>query len=427
MWWVKGNENEKFTGILTYGGGYVPTLEIFPKEYDWDKQKVTDGSTIYGDVFGESKKIQAVTLLECTSQNSLGHFNVGAFIYKQEFVHADCVAIGMLLDDDEIAQVQSPQNIYLTCPGLDEYSMAYAVDYVWKDNNPKGRAYRVSDLDKIEYKQPDPIEIEIDIGTITISLGPSSTGRGISSRYSIHISLKTPTPKAEVNRLIYSQILSFLSIMTGRREYIESHTVAINSNQTSSGSLTLELNYGHNTLPTQETKSSILQTLLVGREENMKKFASLFPKWRENFEFVKDLALHYVEMVEEATETNILRTFTYIERYVLERLLNKNKKGMAGILDKVINSNANYFQSSNAYAKHFPADQREYIAGQLANFRNKHIHSKSKEECMYSLSEVYAYIDVILRSVFLREMEYSYMDIDNEIVHWQSWRRIDEK
>ena len=270
MWWVKGNENEKFTGILTYGGGYVPTLEIFPKEYDWDKQKVTDGSTIYGDVFGESKKIQAVTLLECTSQNSLGHFNVGAFIYKQEFVHADCVAIGMLLDDDEIAQVQSPQNIYLTCPGLDEYSMAYAVDYVWKDNNPKGRAYRVSDLDKIEYKQPDPIEIEIDIGTITISLGPSSTGRGISSRYSIHISLKTPTPKAEVNRLIYSQILSFLSIMTGRREYIESHTVAINSNQTSSGSLTLELNYGHNTLPTQETKSSILQTLLVGREENMK-------------------------------------------------------------------------------------------------------------------------------------------------------------
>ena len=46
---------------------------------------------------------------------------------------------------------------------------------------------------------------------------------------------------------------------------------------------------------------------------------------------------------------------------------------------------------------------------------------------MYSLSEVYAYIDVILRSVFLREMEYSYMDIDNEIVHWQSWRRIDEK
>ena len=33
---------------------------------------------------------------------------------------------GMLLDDDEIAQVQSPQNIYLTCPGLDEYSMASA-------------------------------------------------------------------------------------------------------------------------------------------------------------------------------------------------------------------------------------------------------------------------------------------------------------
>ena len=57
MWWVKGNENDKFTGILTYGGGYVPTLEIFPKEYDWDKQKVPNNSTIYGDVFGESKKI----------------------------------------------------------------------------------------------------------------------------------------------------------------------------------------------------------------------------------------------------------------------------------------------------------------------------------------------------------------------------------
>ena len=88
-------------------------------------------------------------------------------------------------------------------------------------------------------------------------------------------------------------------------------------------------------------------------------------------------------MVEEATETNILRTFTYIERYVLERLLNKNKKGMAGILDKVINSNANYFQSSNAYAKHFPADQREYIAASLqTSGTNIYIQKAKKNVCI---------------------------------------------
>ncbi len=170
MWWVKGNEQQKFAGILTYGDGYVPTLEIFLKEYDFKKQSVPNNSTIYGDVLGQSKKIQAVTLLECRSENGLGSFEVGAFIYKQEFVYANCVAIGMLLDDDEIVQVQSPQNIYLTCPGLDEYSMAYTVDHVWKDNIPEGRAYRVSDLEKIEFTQPDPIVIELDIGTITIRL-----------------------------------------------------------------------------------------------------------------------------------------------------------------------------------------------------------------------------------------------------------------
>ena len=41
----------------------------------------------------------------------------GADIYGKNLYDADCVAIGMLLDDDEIAQVQSPQNIYLTCAG----------------------------------------------------------------------------------------------------------------------------------------------------------------------------------------------------------------------------------------------------------------------------------------------------------------------
>ena len=425
MWWVKGNENDKFTGILTYGGGYVPTLEIFPKEYDFDTQKVPNNSTIYGDVFRESKNIQAVTLLECTSQNSLGHFDVGAFIYKQEFVYADCVAIGMLLDDDEIAQVQSPQNVYLTCPGLDQYSAAHAIDYIWKDNIPKGRAYRINDLDKIVYTQPKPIVIEIDIGTITISLGQSSTVRDISSRYLIHISMKNPTPEAEVNSLIYSQLLSFLSLMTGRREYIETHNISINSNQTRSGSLTIELNYGHIAHSTQETKYSILQTLLLGREENMRKFATLFPKWRENFAFVEDLAFHYLQMVNQPTETNILQAFPHIETYVLERLSKKNMKSMSNILSKVIHSNAKYFSYSNVYPQHFPTDRIDHIANQLANFRHKRIHPKSDKECMFSLEEVYAHINVILRSIFLKEMEYSYKDIDSEIGHWRLWRQID--
>ena len=425
MWWVKGNENDKFTGILTYGDGYVPTLKIFPKEFDWDKQKVPNNSTIYGDVFGESKEIQAVTLLDCTSQNSLGHFGVGAFIYKQEFVYADCVAIGMLLDDDEIAQVQSPQNIYLTCPGLDEYSGAHTIDYVWKNNIPKDRAYHVSDIEKIVYTQPEPIAIDIDIGTITISLGPSGAPRDISSQYLIEISLENPAPQAEVNSLIYSQLLSFLSIMTGRREYIETHAITINSTQTRSGSLSIELNYGHIAPSTQETKYDMLQTLLLGREENMRKFATLFPKWRENFAFVRDLAFHYLQMVDQPTATNLLQAFPHIETYVLERLLKKNKKGMPGILNKILNSNADFFQCSNVYAKHFPTNRRDHIANQLANFRIKRVHPKSDKECIFSLEEVYAHINAIFRSIFLKEMEYSYEDIDREINHWALWRPID--
>ncbi|MCY3915449.1 MAG: hypothetical protein OXG49_05495 [Chloroflexi bacterium] len=426
MWWIKGNEKDKFAGILTYGGGYVPTLEIFPKEFEWDKQKVPNNSTIYGDVFVESKKIQAVTLLECTSENSIGSLDVGAFIYKQEFVYARCVAIGMLLDDDEIAQVQSPQNIYLTCPGLDEYSMAHSVDYVWKDNIPKGRAYHINDLEKIIYTPPEPIEIEIDIGTITITLGPSSTSRNLSTEYLIHIGLANPTQQAEVNSLIYSQFLTFLSIMTGRREHIRTHNVSIDSEQTRSGSLSLELNYGQTAYSTQATKHSIRESLLIGREENMRKFATLFPKWRMNFEFVGDLAFQYLKMLDHPTKDNILRAFSYIEAYALERLFQKDDADMYSILKKIIKSNATYFQSSNIYAQHFPAERRHHTASQLGHFRHKSTHPKSDKECVFSLEEVYAYIDVILRSTFLKEMEYSFADTDNVIGHWQSWHRIAE-
>ncbi len=426
MWWVKGNEDRKFVGILTYGAGYVPTLEIFPKEYEFGKQFVPDKSTIYGDAFGESQKIQAVTLLKCTSQNSFGRFTVGSYIYKHEFVYADCVAIGMLLEDDEIEQVQSPQNINLTCPGLDEYSLAHAVDHVFKDNIPEGRAYRLSDLVRIEFTQPDPIVIEIDIGTITVSLGHSSSGRDLSSHYGIHISLANPTPQVEVNSLIYSQFLSFLSIMTGRREYIETHSITINSNQLGADTVSIELNYGHIAHSTLERDYTMLDSLLLGRESNMQNFVTLFPKWRENFAFVEDLAFHYLEMADQATETNILQAFPQIETYVLERLSKKNMKSMSNILSKVINSNADYFQCSKVYDRHFPMARRDHIANQLANFRIKRTHPKSNKVCTFSSQQVYSYIDVILRSIFLKEMEYSYTDTDNVIGHWRSWHRIAE-
>ena len=427
MWWVKGHEQNKFMGILSYGGGNVPTLEIFPKIYEIDQQFVPNNSTIHGDVFGESKKIQAVTLLDCKSQNRFGSLEVGAYIYKQEFVYADCVATGMLLDDDEIAQVQSPQNIYLTCPGIDEYSSAFAVAYKWKDNIPKGRAYRTNDLDSIVYTLPEPIVVEIDIGTITISVGPSSTARDLSSRYSIQINLENPTQKTEVNSLIYSQLLSFLSIMTGRAEYIATHRITVNSNQTRSGSLKLGLNYGHITHSTHETEYSILQTLLLGKEENIRNFATLFPKWRKNFAFVENLAFHYLQMVDQPTETNILQAFPHIETYVQARLLKNRKKGMYGILNNVTHCIADHFSFSKIYNQHFPANQIEHIASQLANFRNERIHPKREKECEFSLDKVYAYIDVIFRSIFLREMEYPRENIDGAIGHWPSWHVIDEE
>lgn len=425
MWWVKGNEQYKFAGILTYAGGYAPTLEIFLKEYEFGKRSVPDNSTIYGDVLGESEKIQAVTLLGCTSNSGLGIRTVGAYLYKQEFLYADCVAIGMLLNDDEIAQVKFPKNIYLACPSLTEYRTAKTIEYFWKDNIPKGRAYKINDLDRIVYYQPEPIVIEIDIGTITLSLGPSSTDKSMSWRYSIQINLDNPRPEAEVNSLIYSQLLSFLSIMTGRREYIKKHSIVIDSNQTRSGSLSLELNYGHIAYAPQESKSAMLQTLLIGREDNMRKFATLFPKWRENFTFVKELAFHYLQMVDQPTETNILEAFRHIENYVLERLLKKNKKGMQGILEKVIYSVADYFQHSKVYAHHFPTNKIEHISIQIANYRHNKMHPKSNKECLLSLGEIHAYLFVVLRSIFLIEMEYTFKDIDTEINHWQLWRHLD--
>lgn len=427
MWWVKGHEQNKFMGILSYGGGYVPTLEIFPKSYDYGEPFIPNSSTIYGDVFRESSTIQAVTLLDCRSRTRFGQITVGAYLYKQEFVSADCVAIGLLLDDSEIAQVKAPQTVFLTCPGLDEYGIDHTMDFMWKDGIPKGRAYRINDIDKIVYTQPDPIAIEIDVGTITISVAPSSTAKDLTLRYSIHIGLDSPMPEADVNALIYSQMLSFLSIMTGRSEHIEKHKVSIYSDQIRSDSLSIELSYGHTAHMDQDAQYSIWDTLVLGGEATIRKFATLFPKWRENFASVEDLAFHYGHMVAEPTETNLLQAFPLIETYVLERLLGQNKKGMFGILNNVIHCIADHFSYSKIYNQHFPANQIEHTASQLANFRHKRIHPTSEKECEFSLDEVYAYIDVIFRSIFLREMEYPREDIDGAIGHWPSWHVIDEK
>lgn len=425
MWWIKGKETKKFAGILTYGDGYLPILEIFPKEYEFMKQLVPDGSTVYGDVFLDSKKLEAVTLLDCSSRNSPGRLTVGAYIYKQEFVYANCAAIGLLLDDSEIAQLKSPQRIFLTCPGLDDYSMANAIEYVWKGNIPQDRVYRTSDLDRIVFTQPEPIEIDIDIGKISISLGASSTARDLSSRYSIHIILEEPVPETEANALIYSQFLTFVSIMTGRLEYFSSHSVEISTDKVGTKEFGIDLNYGHPSHEAREPLASMFHTLLLGTPANMRKFASLFPIWRENFAFVEEMAFHYLRMVDYSTETNLLQTFSLIEKYALDRLLEKHTKGMQGILEEVIKSNAAHYHSSEVHARHFPAHRKAHLAEQLANYRHNCIHPKSNKECRLTTDQVYAYVEAILRSVFLREMGYAFGDVDKAINHWWCWRDIE--
>lgn len=433
MWWVKGSEDNKFTGILTYGGGYVPTLEIFPKEFDWDKQLVPNDSIVYGDVFWEapkannSMKLQAVTLLGCTSRNSLGNFEIGEFIYKQEFVRVDCVAIGMQLNDDGIEQLQFPQDIFLTCPGLDKYSAAHALKYVWKDDIQDGRAYRTSDLQEIIYTPIEPVVIDIDIGTIEISVFPSSSNRDISSQYSIGIKLNNPTPKDDVNSQIYDQLLTFISIMTGRGEYFDTHSVSISSNQTRLDWLSVDVNYGHITYSMREEDHSILDNLLIVGD--MSNFITLFPKWRKNFSFVKDLAFHYIRMIDYRFTSDMMQTFPQIETYLLNRKHSDKESAITGVgntstnMTTIINYVANYFSASDRYLEHFPKAQRKSIATQLANFRNKNQHSKSKIS-EYSSSAVYAYLDVLLRSVFLIEMEYPSENVDRGTDHWRSWRGI---
>ena len=305
MWWVKGYEHDKFTGILSYGTGHVPRLEIFPKEYDWDKQKVPDNSAIYGEVFEESSKVQAVTLLECRSENSIGRFDVGAYIYKQEFVFADCVAIGMHLDDDEIAQVQSPRKIYLTCPGLDEYGLRnYRPRDIWKENAPTGRGgvYRVDDLDKSIFTHPDPILIRTDIGSLKISLVRLENNT-TTMHFSIEIALDEPMPKDQVNKLIYSQFLSFISIMAGQKDCIATHTIVIDSSLlTRDGSLSMSLNYGYVNRSANEREHDLRNTLVIGRHANIRMFATLFRKWRENFTYVEGLVFHYLEMIDQTSD-----------------------------------------------------------------------------------------------------------------------------
>lgn len=436
IWWVKGNEQNKFTGILTYGDGYVPTLEIFRKEYDWDKLLVPNNSIVYGDVFWEapeannSRKLQAVTLLGCKSRNNAGHFDIGEFIYKQEFVRVECVAIGMQLNDDGIEQLQFPQDIYLTCPGLDKYSVAHALKYAWKDDIQDGRAYRTSDLKEIIYTPIEPIVIDISIGTIEISVFPSSSDRDLSSQYSIRIKLNDPTRKDDVNSLIYDQLLSFISIMTGRGEYFDTHSISISSNQTRLDPLIIDVNYGHKTYSMREEDHSMLDNLLIGRD--MSNFITLFPNWRKNFSFVKDLAFHYIRMIDYRLTSDMMQTFPQIETYLLNKKHSDEESSIIGVgktsknMDTIVNYVANYFSASDRYLEHFPKAQRESIATQLANFRNKNQHSKSKIS-EYSSSEVYAYLEVLLRSVFLIEMEYPSENVDGGTGHWRSWRGIKRK
>ena len=386
------------------------------------------GATMYGEVFGHNKKLEAVTLLDCTSRHSQGHFSVGAYIYWQAFVDADCVALGILLDDEEIAQVQSPQTVYLTCPGLDEYGVSnYRPREFWKEGAPTGRrgAYRIDDLEKSIFTQPAPIVIEIDIGSITILLVRLENNT-TTMRYSIEILLNEPVSKDEVNRLIYYQFLTFISIMAGRRDCIATHNIVISSSQTRDGQLSTKVNYGYVTRSTYAREYDIRNTLLMGSDANIRMFTKLFPKWRENFAFVEDLAFHYLEMVDHATEANILQAFAYIEDYVLKRLLEKNKKGITGIFEEVMRVNGDYFLCSNRYAQHFASDRLPYIAEQLNNFRNSRVHLKSSKDCEYSLEEVYAYINVTMRTIFLREMEYP-KELAIGDHWWPLWRHIERE
>ena len=427
MWWVKGNEQAKFTGRLKYAGGYKPILEIYLMEYEgFGGRSVPDDCVIYGEVFEETQFVQAVTLLGCTAQDKGGIITVQPFLYKLQRISVECASIGMLLNDEEIAQVTCPQNVYLTCPGLDEYSSAHVLERVWKENIPEGRPYFIDDLDRIVYTQPDPITIDFDVGSIAMSLGVSSLGRNLTTQYLIHISLAQAMTETAVNTLIFAEFLSFLSLMTGRREYVKKHSVSVNSSRTGTDSLSIELSYGYSDHSAQEREYTMMQTLLIGREENLRKFSTLFPKWRENFKYIKSMANHYTQMLEHGTEANLLQAFPIIEDYVLERLLNKNKTGMPGILKAAIDSVAENYPDSNVYLQYFAPKRRKQVANQLANYRHKRIHPKSTKICKYSFTEVYTYIEVILRSILMIEMEFPTQDIDTAIGHWPHWHRLPE-
>ena len=258
---------------LSYAGGYKPILEIYLGDYDFRvARSVPDNCTIYGEVFGEAKFVRPVTQLGCTAHDQSGIFTVQPFLYKQQLIQVECVAIGMLLDDEEMSQITSPSDVYLTCPGLDEYSGVHTIERVFRNDIPSDRPYRIDDIEKLVFTQPKPIKIYIDIATITVSLGQSISARDITSSYLIHISLEQSVTQAEVNTLIYFQFLSFLSLIVGRREFIERHTVSVNSSRASTDSLPVELSYGHGAQSTQVSEYSIQDSILIGNTETMEKF-----------------------------------------------------------------------------------------------------------------------------------------------------------
>ncbi len=429
VWWVKGKEDDKFVGILSYAEGYKPVLEIFAKKREHGTQKFPIGSVIYGDVIKQKDssskhtKVLAVTLLGCSSQISPGFQEVGAYIYNHEHVYVDCVVIGMLLNEDEIQQVMHPQRIFLECPNLDEYSDQNTAEIIWKDEAPTGenKVYLVMDTKEVIVRQPDPIVIQLDVGVITIILAQIPSQRGVKSTYTIQIELDDPMPEEECNTLIYNQLLSFISVLSGTKATYSNHSISIISNQTRSKRLSLVLHYGHrfSDMPNVIDKSKLL---IWGHEDNLEKMPLLFSNWRKNYQSIEPLISPYMRILEDTRwiyNDHLLDSIKMIEEYAIRKNIvsvdtdkTDIERRFIAVMSYIQQGGLSYFQDAHI----------SKIANQIRIFRNKGSHARNRETLLYSTQEIYGTLVLIVRSLFLIEMGFPNINVAYD--NWLDLRQL---
>ena len=222
--------------------------------------------------------------------------------------------------------------------------------------------------------------------------------------------MNAPTPERECNKLIYDQLLPFISVLSGVAANYSKHSINVVSNQTRNDRLSLELHYGHHFSNTPNTVDKT-RCLLWGNQENLEKIPFLFPNWRKNFQFIEPLVHSYMKILEDDKwihHEHLLDSIKMIEEYAIRKSMiscNKEKpdieRRLFSVMSYIQQNGLSYFQGADV----------DEIADQIKVFRNKGSHARNKQALTYSTQEIYGVLVLIMRSLLLIEMGFPNIDV----------------